>query len=233
MIGVYTIYNKISNKYYVGSSINICDRKSKHFLTLKKNIHSNIRLQNSFNKYGIEAFEFEVLEECDKEFIRDFENFWMNMLNTNNPSFGYNIKNAYTKNFKLSEEARKKISISSSNRRHSEETRRKISLGNKGKVKIYKKPRTFIMSEEQKKKISSKRIEMYKNGYVRSNIFKKAIIMLDTDNNVLREFSSVKDCCTYLNKTKNSSSTIITVCKNKPSSFTAFGYKWKYKEEKI
>jgi group I intron endonuclease len=63
MQGIYKIINKLDNKYYVGSSINIERRWKAHLSSLKKNTHKNDKLQNAWNKYGEESFLFIVVKE--------------------------------------------------------------------------------------------------------------------------------------------------------------------------
>jgi group I intron endonuclease len=63
--GVYAIINKINGRIYVGSSINIHRRKLRHFRYLKNGGHENIHLQNAYNKYGKDAFEFVILKTTD------------------------------------------------------------------------------------------------------------------------------------------------------------------------
>lgn len=63
--GVYQITNKINGKFYIGSSMNILDRWDCHKARLKVNKHKNAHLQNSVNKYGIENFEFSIIERFD------------------------------------------------------------------------------------------------------------------------------------------------------------------------
>ncbi len=89
--GIYIIRNKINNKMYVGSSITLRGRLLDHRSYLLKNKHTNTILQNSFNKHGIENFEFDVLEYHNKEYIRSMEQYWINMLNVCNRKYGYNI----------------------------------------------------------------------------------------------------------------------------------------------
>jgi group I intron endonuclease len=48
--GVYVIYSKKNNKFYIGSSVSILKRKSQHFHHLKNGHHQNAYLQSSFNK---------------------------------------------------------------------------------------------------------------------------------------------------------------------------------------
>lgn len=59
--GVYLISNNVNGKCYVGSTIHLDQRRKQHFSRLAHNKH----LQNAYNKYGKEAFEFEVLEIID------------------------------------------------------------------------------------------------------------------------------------------------------------------------
>ena len=52
--GIYIIENKVNGKKYVGQSVNIGSRKSKHFGELKRGTHHNGYLQNAYNKHGEE-----------------------------------------------------------------------------------------------------------------------------------------------------------------------------------
>ena len=51
--GIYQIKNLVNEKIYVGSAINLYQRKCEHFSDLRKNIHDNPHLQSSYNKYGM------------------------------------------------------------------------------------------------------------------------------------------------------------------------------------
>lgn len=58
---IYSIKNIINNKRYIGQTVNIKKRKSYHFWSLNNNRHFNSKLQNDFNKYGFDNFEFKIL----------------------------------------------------------------------------------------------------------------------------------------------------------------------------
>jgi group I intron endonuclease len=60
--GIYKIINKISGKYYVGSSKDVKKRWCEHKTKLNKNCHVNDYLQNSWNKHGKEKFNFVIVE---------------------------------------------------------------------------------------------------------------------------------------------------------------------------
>lgn len=61
--GIYKITCLSSNKYYIGSSINVVRRFQSHMRDLKANRHINPILQNTYLKYGRESFLYEVIEE--------------------------------------------------------------------------------------------------------------------------------------------------------------------------
>lgn len=79
--GIYKITNIITNDFYIGSSCQIKKRKYVHFYQLVKNIHNNTYLQNTFNKYGVDNFKFEVIEECSKDILLIKEQYYINALN--------------------------------------------------------------------------------------------------------------------------------------------------------
>lgn len=86
--GIYKI--ECNGKYYIGSSKNINKRWWRHINDLKNNKHVNIHLQRVFNKYGIEKFNFSIIEECNVETLLVREQYYLD-LNKN----GFNIgKNA-------------------------------------------------------------------------------------------------------------------------------------------
>ena len=70
---IYIIQNMINGKYYLGSTKNVQVRKTKHFRELRNNSHHSILLQRAVNKYGIENFEFIIIETSFDYFKREQE----------------------------------------------------------------------------------------------------------------------------------------------------------------
>ena len=88
-IGIYQIKNLLNGKVYIGQSVDIEKRWSTHKAELKNNYHYNIHLQNAWNKYGEDNFEFSIIEECDMDELNAREIFWISKLNSCNS--GYNL----------------------------------------------------------------------------------------------------------------------------------------------
>ena len=90
--GIYKITNLKNNKAYIGQSTDIKSRWINHKRELRNNIHRNSHLQNAFNKYGEEAFEFRILEETFEENLDDAEEYWITYFDSTNPRKGYNLR---------------------------------------------------------------------------------------------------------------------------------------------
>lgn len=107
--GIYYIKNTLNNNMYIGQSVNIRTRFSAHKSSLKNNKHYNEKLQEDFNKYGMNIFEFGVLEECKRESLDEKEQYYIKKYNT--VESGYNNASGGLKGFKSSEETKLKVSL--------------------------------------------------------------------------------------------------------------------------
>jgi group I intron endonuclease len=103
--GIYCIINLKNNKWYIGSSKNIRLRLWDHRSTLRHNNHDNPHLQNAWNKYGEEYFDYYIIERCDEQITLEREQYYLDLCKPQ-----YNIN---TTTFKppCTPETRKKQSI--------------------------------------------------------------------------------------------------------------------------
>lgn len=90
LCGIYQIRNLVNGKCYVGSAVSIYRRWNLHEWQLEDKSHCNLKLQRAWNKYGPEAFVFEILELCPKSLLTSREQFWMDSLGV--VKGGYNIE---------------------------------------------------------------------------------------------------------------------------------------------
>jgi hypothetical protein len=88
MTGIYCITNKVNGKQYVGQSVDT-DRRWKTHKRNARKAKINMCLYHAMRKYGIDKFEFEVLEECEIGSLTEREVHYVNQLNTMSPH-GYN-----------------------------------------------------------------------------------------------------------------------------------------------
>lgn len=96
MIGIYKITNKINNKVYIGQSVDIKQRWNAHKRqSMIPNKEYNKYLYRAFRKYGIENFDFEVLEECAREELDEKERYYILQYNSCNELKGYNETGGY------------------------------------------------------------------------------------------------------------------------------------------
>lgn len=107
---VYGIYNMTTEKWYIGSTLNLRNRFMRHIYYLKYNNHHSTKLQRSFSKYKIEDFNICILydEECTIDLLIKKEiNFIDKYKSVSN---GYNMIRDCRKykQFQQSEEAKNK-----------------------------------------------------------------------------------------------------------------------------
>ena len=92
MIGIYKIQNKVTDKIYIGKSVNIEKRWIQHRCHLNNNVHANDYLQKAWNKYGENGFNFSVLCECEESVLDEKEIYYINLYKATDRSYGYNLR---------------------------------------------------------------------------------------------------------------------------------------------
>jgi group I intron endonuclease len=132
--GIYAVLNLVSGKVYVGSSVDVHGRLAAHKIALARGTHDNSHLQGSWVKYGGRSFSFDVVEECFKEELLEREQFYIDVLDSMNPSLGYNQKGAERRG-EVSEISREKWRRARLGKVNSPETRLRMCLVRKGKPK--------------------------------------------------------------------------------------------------
>lgn len=88
--GVYLIQCNLNGKVYIGSAKCIRDRWRRHANDLNKKRHHSMKLQEDWDKYGEENFEFKILRECTHADSKKYEMEYIE--NFKSDKFGYNVK---------------------------------------------------------------------------------------------------------------------------------------------
>lgn len=105
--GVYIFRNTINGKCYIGSTVMTLKKRMEHHLWhLRENKHKNNHFQSAWNKYGEDAFEYDILEVCDKKdcLVREqyyldtilFAQDFINGISKKFQELGYNINPSST-----------------------------------------------------------------------------------------------------------------------------------------
>lgn len=148
--GVYQIRNIYNDKLYIGSTsaCGFTSRWHKHQRQLEAGCHHSIKLQRACNKYGLDAFTFEILEECLPKYCVIQEQYYLDILlfascsDTRFDDLGYNIC---------------RIAGSSLGVQRSDSTRAKISASQKGNTYCLGRK----LSDVSKKKMQQAKLGKY------------------------------------------------------------------------
>lgn len=134
---VYKIICLSNNKVYIGSTKNGRGRFNDHKYTLSKGIFHSKFIQEDYILYGIENFAYQIIECCNTINIENQynrENYYIDLYNSLNPLFGYNIAtNKPNGGLNLPESTRNKQRKLALERKVSNETRLKIKEANAGR----------------------------------------------------------------------------------------------------
>lgn len=144
--GIYKIINRINGKYYVGSSKDIyggsrgyIGRWKQHKNELNKNIHKNLHLQNSWNKYGEQNFDFVIVENIEpiRKKLLKVEQKYLDVAKLEKNKI-YNVSFIAGRP-EMTDDVKRKISLKNAGNKYclgrklSNETKKKMSISKTGK----------------------------------------------------------------------------------------------------
>ena len=208
MACIYKITNLVNDKVYIGKTLKTAEERWKeHCREYKKERCEKRPLYRAMNKYGIENFVYETIEECTVENINDREIYWIEYYGSFH--YGYNATRGgdgtsyvnYDLVYRLFLEGNtvKQIHLLTG---HDCETITKI-LKNNG-----------VLSEEIQQRAR--------------DLSKVSVIMIDKDTDeVLQIFPSMQEAVRHVGE--RNSSHIAAACQGKRK--TVRGYKWQYANE--
>lgn len=82
MAYIYKITNDINNKIYIGKTNFSIEKRFQEHIHDSKQYYENRPLYKAMNKYGIEHFHIEQIEECDNNNAAEREIYWINYYNS-------------------------------------------------------------------------------------------------------------------------------------------------------
>jgi len=104
--GIYCITNCVNGSKYVGMSKDILRRWCEH--VTPKYLKKNTSIARAFRKYGVAAFAWEILEECQIKELASREIFWIARMN---PRYNRTSGGEGTVNHKVSKKVRMLLSV--------------------------------------------------------------------------------------------------------------------------
>lgn len=204
--GIYKIENLVNGKIYIGQSKHIRQRWTEHKKELRGNRHRNQYLQRAWNKYGEDKFRHEILELCNENQLDELEIYYIELLQTFNSQYGYNLTSGGGTNKQLAESTRQKLSINATGANNSN-SKKVISLEDNmiyDSINIASKecntqPAMIFRCCIQQRNTAGKKHWMYYSDYINSTpeerqniLFKKSkerpVIYLNT----MTEYPSIK-----------------------------------------
>lgn len=207
---IYKIINIKNNKVYIGKTLNSTEKRFlEHKKDSTKQENQKRPLYRAMQKYGIENFQIETIEEVPIELLSEREKYWIQYFNSYhygyNATFGGDGKQLYDYEAIVQD-----------------------FLNGKLVKELATEFECTIDTIGQALKLAN--IDSRKN-YAKEN--SKKIVALDLKNNIIKEFESRKDAALWLYNNKYTKSTNIDnitaaigrVANGKRN--TAYGLKWK------
>lgn len=211
--GIYKITSP-SGKVYIGQSIDI-DRRFGEYKRLVQKIKKQPRLYQSFMKHGVENHIFEVIEHCDFIKLNIQERYWQDFYNViGNKGLNCNLVSNENLNQKISEETRKKMSLSGKNKIITEQ--HKLNIKNNH----YSLKPDFI-SPVKDKKLSKEHLSKIIDK------LKIPVLQYNLEGIFINEFESAAEADRYINNGKRTGN--ITRCIKNNSKYKNFI--WRYKKD--
>ena len=232
---IYGIKNLVNNKIYVGKSSNVKFRKKAHESSFIRNHAVNEHLQRAIDKYGIENFEFIIIEFVDNNIIDKQEIFWIDKYNSFDENFGYN-KTFGGDGGNLTIETKIKLSKTSPNKKMVYQFSKDGTLLMKWNAIRDVQRKLGYLPSTISKACSSNTNNNSAYGYywsytnkleklvgIGQETKKIKIRQFDLENNLINVWNSISEASI---KTNSSKSSIIRCCKNKQK--TCNNFIWKY-----
>jgi len=187
MIGIYKVKSP-TNKIYIGQSIDVKRRFNTYKWCKGK---GQIRLNRSFEKYGVENHIFEIIEECEIEELNIKERYWQDYYNVIGEN-GLNCTLINTNDLPKIVSEKTKLKMSESGKKNN------LDYTERGK-KISKSLTGKKLSEDHKKQISISHLGLKQSEEHIYNRFKNKKIKKVINVNTGQIWISSKECSKELN----------------------------------
>ena len=203
MTGLYKITNRLNNKTYIGKTTQLDFIWNKH---KDLNETKNLKIEKEMALYGIDKFEFSVLEECREEELDEKEKYYMQMYDS--------VENGYNANGGLNEVP---------------------TIVLKRKRRVSPNVGIGLRKHTERMKTDPEYREMMVQKYKKNRPNAISVDMLDKDTmEIIMTFPKIMDGAAWIRENTSYSkadyATINKICKGQGR--TAYGYKWRYTKDR-
>ncbi len=217
---IYKITNTINNKIYIGQTIqSFKNRLNEHKKKMRNG--SKSPLYDALRKYGIENFEFKIIDTAvNQQELDSKEIFYIKQFNSRYPS-GYNLTDGGAGTFNYRHTQKDKLRM--------KKLKEGMFLGENNP--FYGKHHTTEQKEKWKKDRKGRKLS--EEWKLKISKTRKRIKIINIDTGEV--FASARDAARYYGKNPDSgtSGTISKVCRKLPKYKTCLGYHFEYYQPQI
>lgn len=204
MAYIYKITNKINQKSYIGKTLGtIKGRFIEHIRDSRKERCEQRPLYLAMNKYGVENFSIEEIEQCSHEIVSDREKYWIEYYGT--------FKNGY--NATVGGDGKAYIDYDLV-----------VKTYNETKSQIETALLLNIHEDSVHSILKEKEIEILPSSEVNKNKNSKQVGQYDLENNLINVFPSINEASRKVEGSLKGG--ISNVCNGKRKTHN--GFKWKF-----
>ena len=205
---VYMLTNRITGKFYIGSTKNLYNRMKYYKYCSKHN--PNKELGNDICTYGFDSFTVSILEECSIDVLRERERFFIESFHSLDN--GYNLTNTTTSSERIT-------AFNNRAWKDPEYRAKRIAASRDTQLRRLADPAYLAEKSEQLKQATNK--------------MKKRVGMFSLEGELQKEFEGVRDAARYLvslglAKNEKCCAIISDACLPHGRHKTAYGHIWRH-----
>jgi len=210
---IYKITNSLNNKCYIGQTKrNPLLRWYEHKFYADKKVKYKSALYNAIQKYGINCFSFEILEETENEILDEKEIYYINIFDSFHNGYNNTVGGNGNKGYKRKRKHEDIIPNLYKELKSTEKVAKHLGISRITVRNVLKEKNLFI--KYKRSSLDYKKLE---------------VVQLSLDSNILNIFSSLTEACESIGLNNKNVGELSKCCKGKRK--TAYGFIWKYRHD--
>ena len=210
---IYKIENKLNGKIYIGKTLKtIQERWKEHCRDFQKERYEKRPLYSAMNKYGIENFFIEEVEQCEESVLSEREKYWIEYYGSF--KYGYNATNGG--------DCKRYID-------------RNLIIKTYREIGVMQRVADLlsISVDSVRNILKENNIKIHSYKEINKRLYGKAVMMLSLIEEPQKVFNTLSEAAIFLNEERKQNSEIkgmtghiSQVCNGKRK--TAYNHKWKW-----